>query len=124
MRLSVDLKGRYIGYRFLTSQTYPTIWAKIRQNVKNLPLRVNVINLDFFFFLKYPYGSTRAPLVPKNLNAMVELFRFLKYVEGICVLLDFYDFTEIHTLLFLTFLTSAKNSNSTQKMGEPSQKNS
>ena len=55
--------------------------AKIDQKVKKPPLRVNDINFDFFFVFMYPYGSLGIPSVPKSRDALVESFRFTRYVE-------------------------------------------
>ena len=71
------------------------LWARIAQDVKKPPLRVNVFNFEFLV-LMYPYGSLGVPLVPKSHDTLVELFRFTRYWERHKVhLLQFKDFTEI-----------------------------
>ena len=56
------------------------LWARIAQNVKKLPLTVNVIDFEFFV-LNVPEWVPWSPLDPKCYNTLVELFRFTEYVE-------------------------------------------
>jgi hypothetical protein len=92
-----------------------TLWARITQNVKKPPLKVNVIDFEFFGFnvSKWVFG---VPLVPKSHDTLVELFRFIRYWERKKVHL--LHFTEITIKHFPTFLTSGPLVNKQQKRGE------
>ena len=84
-----------------------TLWARIVQNVKKPPLRVNVINFEVFDFNVSIWVSW-SPLGPKSHDTLVELFRFTRYLER----------NKVHFAPFLRFLMSGPLVDKQQKTGE------
>ena len=54
--------------------------AKLAEKVHKPPLRVNVINFEVNGFNASIYGSPGVPQTPKSHDALIEVFKFIRYV--------------------------------------------